>query len=437
MEYNGGSLASDHLCVLVHGLWGNPEHMKSIAKALRDKYSEDQLYLLVAKRNSGSFTYDGIELGGERVCHEIEEELELIRSKGGNIKKLSIVGYSLGGLVARYAVGLLEMRGVLDRVEPVNFTTFVSPHLGVRTPLRGWHSQAWNVMAARTLSMSGRQLFLIDDYRDTGRPLLSVLTDPESIFMSGLKKFARRTLYTNAVNDRSAVYYTTCIAKTDPYADRGRIQAHYLEGYEDVILDPLNPVSLAAPKRERRTLAGAASHGLRQAPTMVALAVFIPIGVTAFLLTSVVQTFRSLQRIRLHESGLAGIRVENYRSPIWTKDIRGTVEDVYENLNSSQGPSYLPPAGDGSPLDETGDETESDPIALKRRQSHPQFPTLALAPAQFAMIDELDKVGWRKYPVWIHKVRHSHAAIIVRSDTSRFSEGFVVLRHFVDKEFLI
>lgn len=93
--------------------------MNSIAKALRAQYPEDKLYLLLAKRNSGSFTYDGIERGGERVCLEIEEELESIRNKGGNITKLSIVGYSLGGLVARYAVGLLEMRGVLRQVEPV------------------------------------------------------------------------------------------------------------------------------------------------------------------------------------------------------------------------------------------------------------------------------------------------------------------------------
>ena len=93
--------------------------MRSVAKALRDSYPEDKLYLLVAKRNTGSFTYDGIELGGERVCLEIEEELENIEKKGGKITKLSIVGYSLGGLVARYAVGLLEMRKVFDKVEPV------------------------------------------------------------------------------------------------------------------------------------------------------------------------------------------------------------------------------------------------------------------------------------------------------------------------------
>lgn len=100
--------------------------MRSVAKALREEHSADKLYLLVAKRNTGSFTYDGIERGGERVCLEIEEELETIKKKGGKITKLSLVGYSLGGLVARYAVGLLGAKGILDEIEPVVGTPTLS-----------------------------------------------------------------------------------------------------------------------------------------------------------------------------------------------------------------------------------------------------------------------------------------------------------------------
>lgn len=58
------------------------------------------------------------------MCLEIEEELQLIERKGGKIKKLSLVGYSLGGLVARYAIGLLHAKGILDQVE-----CMVSDHL--------------------------------------------------------------------------------------------------------------------------------------------------------------------------------------------------------------------------------------------------------------------------------------------------------------------
>src|SRR5271168_809675 len=98
-----------------------------MAKSLREKHPEENLHILIAKRNSGSFTYDGVELGGERVCQEIEEELEKLAREGLTIKKLSIVGYSLGGLVARYAVGLQYSRGQFDKLEPVvSFKPLVS-----------------------------------------------------------------------------------------------------------------------------------------------------------------------------------------------------------------------------------------------------------------------------------------------------------------------
>src|SRR6185436_18933051 len=97
--------------------WGNPSHLVSLAKALRAQHDEDKLYLLVAKSNSGYFTYDGIETGGERVCVEIETELAAIKERGGNITKLSVVGYSMGGLFARYALGLLEAKGILESLE--------------------------------------------------------------------------------------------------------------------------------------------------------------------------------------------------------------------------------------------------------------------------------------------------------------------------------
>lgn len=96
--------------------------MASVAKALRAQHPRDKLNILVAQRNAGSFTYDGIELGGERVCDEIEEELQAVESRGGKIKKISIAGYSLGGLVARYAIGLLYARGVLDNLECMVWT---------------------------------------------------------------------------------------------------------------------------------------------------------------------------------------------------------------------------------------------------------------------------------------------------------------------------
>lgn len=288
--------------------------------------------------------------------------------------------------------------------------------------------------------MSGRQLFTIDNFRDTGRPLLAVLADPNAIFLAGLKRFKRHTLYTNIVNDRSAVHYTTGITKTDPYTNLDNIRVNYVDGYEDVILDPKHPVAPKPKVSGPATFSSIAAAGLKwiqRVPFAIALVVFVPIGIVAFLINSVVQTFRSSKRIQLHEKGLAGVSIDEYRGPLWMKEIREEVEHAYETLNSSQDQEYL-----ASETDEDLDEVEMDRsttqlLARERRMSVPSQPTLALAPYQFQMIQALDSVGWHKFPVWIHKDRHSHAAIIVRWEKKTFTEGAVVLRHWLNEEFVI
>lgn len=431
--------------------------MASIAKALRATHPADKLYILCAKRNSGSFTYDGIELGGERVCLEIQEELAAIERRGGSIKKLSVVGYSLGGLVARYAIGLLYAKGILDHLECMTFTAFASPFLGVRTPLHGWANHLWNVLGARTLSMSGRQLFTIDKFRNTGRPLLAVLADRNSIFYKGLAKFQRRVLYSNITNDRSAVYYTTGISKTDPYKDLTKVRVNYVKGYEDVILDPVHPVEHIPPHSWKKdTFLERSRTWLRRVPFVLTLAILIPIAIVAFLVNSVIQTARSSKRIALHEKGEAGINIAEYRVPVFINGIREAVEDAYEELNSSQHQQYLGLSdeegsdleiGESSSLLTTDEQLQQEKasrrasdrniLRMERKQSQPGQPTLALAPYQFEMISALDSLGWRKYPVWIHRDRHTHAAIIVRVDKESFSEGHVVLKHWLKEEFLI
>jgi len=442
--------------------------MITIAQSLRAQYPRDKLYLLVAKRNSGSFTYDGVELGGERVCHEIEEELETIKNKGGKIKKLSVVGYSLGGLVARYAIGLLFARGVLDNLECMNFTAFASPFLGVRSPRRGALSRIFNVLGARTLSLSGQQLFGVDKFRDTGKPLVAVLADPKSIFMSGLARFSRHTLYANVVNDRTAVYYTTSISKTDPFTDLESIKINYVEGYNDVILDPATPVTHLKQEERSKTkhtelpsISARMKKQLQKAGFFLAITVLIPFGVIAYFINAAIQTFRSSRRVKLHEQGLAGINVESFRRlNLWKiREIREAVEDAYEELNNSQEEEYLnsessdlenlvegqqkgkPQSGDLSSDEEEDDLTAATReggkiLNLERKQSRADEPTLALAPYQFEAIKALDTLGWRKYGVYIHNHRHTHAAIIVRIQKPDFDEGKVVLEHWTKAEFL-
>lgn len=286
--------------------------------------------------------------------------------------------------------------------------------------------------------MSGRQLFTIDDFRDTGRPLLSIMADPDSIFMKGLARFRRKTLYANIAHDRSVPYYTACIAKTDPYRDIEKVKFNYVPGYEEVVLDPINPVRPSL-KPDGMTFESFTNNGLwylKNAPKITLIAVFIPIAIIGYLLNSVIQNSRSSKRIRLHESGLAGIEPGKYRVPIMMQELRQKVEDAYEDVNNSQNQEYLA-SSDDDENEGVMNEKDRKTLARERRMSHPQWPTLALAPYQFDMINQLDSLGWRKYPVYLRKNLHTHAAIIVRMNKASFVEGYTVMKHWIKEEFLI
>ncbi|KAF2153938.1 putative lipase/serine esterase [Myriangium duriaei CBS 260.36] len=450
MESSSGK--ADHLVVLIHGLWGNPSHLEYLVNALRKAFTEDQLHILVPKSNSNNFTYDGIETGGERITHEIEDHIKKLEEKGSTISKISMIGYSLGGLLARYAIGLLHSSGLFDRIQPVNFTTFATPHLGVRTPLTGTASRLWNVLGAHTLSTSGRQLFLIDKFKDTGRPLLSVMADRNSIFIKGLSSFQHRTLYANILNDRSVVYYTAAIDSTDPYVDLSKVALNAIPGTEGILLDPSDPVGqkkqVKVPLLQRIT--DGAVYTVTSIPFFFFLTCLLPFGATYFLANAGIQSFRSARRVELHDSGKAGISVEKYRkTPYLIEEMRNVADKVYRHAAASSGEEYLPtpPPEEsehhrlmGSISNSSSTLVADETAASKKpgqtevhKHGHDEFPTLALTDEQFEMISALDEVGFTKYRVHISSVRHTHAAIIVRIPwRPGFGQGKIVVNHWIE-----
>jgi len=292
--------------------------------------------------------------------------------------------------------------------------------------------------------MSGRQLFGIDKLRDTGRSLLAVLADPDSIFIKGLAQFKHRSLYANVVNDRTVTYYTAGISQTDPFVKPENVKMNYISDYQDVILDgecPVSPKEPEAPPALTQRLSSTTSTILGRVPIVAFLTVFIPIGTTLFLVNSAVQSFRSSQRIRLHEAGQAGVNIQQYRIGNMINAVRREAEDMFENVNNTQESDYLEAGSEevASPTQPTSpgfkrkdSESEVGSIQEQKRNHGLEFPTLALTQDQFKMIEALDNVGFRKYPVYIHNHRHSHAAIIVRMDKKAFDEGRVVIKHWLD-----
>lgn len=414
-----------------------------IESALREKYAADTLHILVPKSNAGNFTYDGIELGAERVTHEIESLLDELEREGRPARKLSIVGYSLGGLVARYVIGLLYSRGWFSKLDPINFTTFATPHLGVRIPGAGVGGRFFNMFGSRTLSTSGRQLFIIDTFRATNRPILSILADPRSIFIQALSEFKNRVLYSNIINDRSAPYYTTSISSTNPFATLEDFNLNYLDGYSPNILDPDGPISQKAPTPIEplyNRLATNSQAIIKGIPFAALLSIALPVATVALLINSGIQSVRSTQRIRLHEAGKAGIGLGSYRIPLVIEDARSTVKGAFVGMNKARPQETLPKDTSASSISEKVDPSSTALIATNDSPSNARdsgVPILALTDEQLSMIANLDEVGFRKYLVHIHKVNHSHAAIIFRNRAKRYEEGEVVVGHWLEEEFEI
>ncbi|KAK4634710.1 Lipid droplet phospholipase 1 [Fulvia fulva] len=432
--------SADHLAVICHGLWGNPSHLNHLRDTLRAAYSDQSLHILVPTSNSDNQTYDGVEVGGERIANEIEQRLSELEQQGHKIKKISITGYSLGGLVARYAIGLMYSSGLFDRIQPINFTTFATPHIGVRTPRLGARSYFFNFMGARTLSTSGQQLFLIDSFRDTGRPLLSLMADPNSVFTAGLRRFKHKWLYANTMNDRSVPYYTAMFSRTDAYVDLDKVEVHYAKGQPkpgNVILDPENPVTPKQPSGEQLSLVQRLmphQRTINNIPFYMVIFSLLPLALPVFLANAGYQTYQSAQRIRHHESGKA-FSLDRYRVKL-LEEAQAVQDRVYERVVEQQAEDYLPtPPPESQSVDSASSHTKED-LELSRRETTREkgpSPLLVLTEGQFDMIENLDNLGFTKYPVHIQKVRHTHAAIVVRIQKESFAEGRVVVQHWIDK----
>ncbi|CCK72803.1 putative hydrolase KNAG_0L01840 [Huiozyma naganishii CBS 8797] len=230
-------MSSDkHLFVLVHGLWGTHKHMEPMEEVFRDVIPKDEGIIYFAPRQNAKFkTFDGIEIIGYRtlieLCHFIKSY-----DGPGKITKISIVGYSLGGLIARFLVGkcFSDCKELFKGIEPQLFITVASPHLGIdfynRSGLwRGWLLNPFLKFLGTTfLGKSGRELFITNGYND-----ILVRLSQES-YLENLKLFKHRVVFGNVKNDRTVAFYTAIISDCDPFIEtNNRVRYVFEENIPD------------------------------------------------------------------------------------------------------------------------------------------------------------------------------------------------------------
>ncbi|KAH9678637.1 DUF676 domain-containing protein [Citrus sinensis] len=258
------SSSADHLVVMVHGILGSSSDWKFGAKQFV-KRLPDKVFVHCSERNMSKLTLDGVDVMGERLAQEV---LEVIERKP-NLRKISFVAHSVGGLVARYAIGRLyrppkienedssadtsseNSRGTIAGLEAINFITVATPHLGSRGNKQvpflfgvTAFEKAANFVIHLIFRRTGRHLFLNDN--DEGRPplLRRMLEDEdENYFMSALRAFKRR--WEDSLDEKypHIVYHEHCKACDAEQLDPSSMEDDGSDKIEEELVKGLSRVS--------------------------------------------------------------------------------------------------------------------------------------------------------------------------------------------------
>jgi hypothetical protein len=101
-----------------------------LRSSLESADTDARIIVINSSCNIGSRTYDGVDVCGSRLADLVLQRVQEERLEGRKVVRISFLGYSLGGLICRYAVGKLYLFGLFPHVTPVNFITVATPHLG-------------------------------------------------------------------------------------------------------------------------------------------------------------------------------------------------------------------------------------------------------------------------------------------------------------------
>jgi hypothetical protein len=438
-------------------MWGNSSHLAEAARLLQEHFpkpskgsqsSEPEVEVLLCQSNHEEGTYDGIDWGAERAVEEIDEKIREIEDSERKVTRFSITGYSLGGLVSRYIIGILYHRGFFDTVVPMNFATIATPHLGLLT-YPNWFSKLSSSLGPKMLGRTGLQFFAKDQYADTGKPLIEIMADPVLLFYKALASFSHVAIFSNAINDRTVPYVTAAIEPYDPFVNYNgkNFSVRFEKGYNPLVVSysETDKVAEAETPDEHESFS-VWLKSKQQAPIpgpfvdwrfpvivwMALLPILIPIVLiivpTRFLLSS----RSSWARVRLLESDQENIT--RRLVTLWAKMERA-IEDAVEDVVEEK----ILPATDSEQTCSSPTVIDDDSASIRTLFKMPTSPEVVKAqplvtPVQLRMISNLNSLpNLTKHIAFIHSVRNSHGAIVCRNMAMKeHHKGVGVLKKWVD-----
>ncbi|KAK7203860.1 putative serine esterase-domain-containing protein [Myxozyma melibiosi] len=192
-----------HLVVISHGLHSNTGADMLFAKEQIEKAAAAAGENVIVRGYFDNVcrTERGVKYLGKRMAKHIATTL-----RDPQIKKISFVGHSLGGLVMTYAIAYIHAHypDFFEEIEPINFIALATPFLGIsnENPLYVKFALDFGFVGK-----SGQDLGLTwkpatpftPSSAVASKPLLRIL--PTGPAAEILRRFKRRTVYANAVND--------------------------------------------------------------------------------------------------------------------------------------------------------------------------------------------------------------------------------------------
>lgn len=174
---------------------------------------------------------------------------------GSKTIPITLIGFSLGGLYVRNAIGWLYFYGFFPTMEvdsvsgsdtrtlknpfpvlkPMGVFTICTPNLGSRRP-SGWMKSTWKSVVHSVMSSSNGQTgveLTLEDHTNKsnnknssriqsttqckGKPLLWAMTLLDSIYMRGLRMFEHRTMVGITHHDKLVSYCSAVVVGHNPY----------------------------------------------------------------------------------------------------------------------------------------------------------------------------------------------------------------------------
>ncbi|KAJ3224809.1 hypothetical protein HDU81_008333 [Chytriomyces hyalinus] len=397
-----------HLWVLHHGLWGNPDHLTYLTEKITAKAADvgESVEVMNIAANTGTFSYGGVDGCGAKAVHLVCERLADTHQPP--VTHISFVGYSLGGLILRYAIGVLYAHGVFQlegdensplitptdlpfkQVIPVNFVTFASPHVGAVRETKSAFNTVFHSVGSVIIARSGAQMLLRDRSSFEKRRIVNVMADPRLPFWKGLKAFKRRALYGNLTNDFFVSHRTSTLVDVTPRLEPTQIkrlpQLHP-ETYPSLVrideIEGVNEIEIEDDTDDKKQVPSARFR--------MAMIIFIPIGLT-FL------TFRRLfwSLLQVHE--FSKVVISKKPTPLNTANLHDlTWLNTWRDKN---GPSSSSTSSTLIPDDGTWEYA----------------------------FHQLNQLTWTR--MHVRSEFRAHATIIRRAETSKGNED--VVPHYVD-----